>query len=370
MRFHLVAMPHTKVTDDFCGCAYTAKVKKFTKMMGEYGYDITLYAPEGSDCSNSALVEILSDQERLEIFGADDPSTLPNWPSDEQFALFNNRVIDALKENVSGKDIVLLTAGYSHKPIADALPNLLFCEPGVGYEGVFTDKCAFESYAWMHYVYGKNGITDGRWFDCVIPNYFDTSQFTAGSGDGGYLLYLGRLIHRKGVETAALIAQESGMPLIVAGAGQIDLPGDVEFVGPVGVEERNKLMGGALALIAPTYYIEPFGGVAVEAMLTGTPVITTDWGAFSETVIDGVTGYRFRSLQHGVDAVWNSSFLERSIVSSIASERFSLESVAPQFDKWFHHLGTLWDNGWYQRLENLNVGTKSGNSISTQLLSH
>ncbi len=47
-----------------------------------------------------------------------------------------------------------------------------------------------------------------------------------------------------------------------------------------GAEERLALLGNAKSVLMPTYYLEPFGGVHVEAQLCDTPVITTDWSAF------------------------------------------------------------------------------------------
>ena len=350
MRLHLVAMPHTKVTAEFCGCAYTAKALKFCKMMTAIGHEVILYAPEGSDETYAKLVVCLTDEERIGIFGEDDSSRLPAWPNDDEWRLFNQRAIEGIKENADPHDLVLLASGWSQKAIQDALPDLLYCEPGVGYEGILTSRCAFESYAWMHHIYGKANINDGRWYDAVIPNYFDMADFpTIGEGKGGYLAYLGRLIHRKGVETAAQIAKDMGMPLKIAGAGHMNLPGDVEFIGPVNVQQRAEFLGGAVALLTPTYYIEPFGGVAIEGMMSGTPVITTDWGAFSETVKNGVSGYRFRLLREAIEGVERASNLDRNAVRQYAIDNYSLEAVGPMFDKWFNNLQTLWCDGWYAK---------------------
>jgi glycosyltransferase involved in cell wall biosynthesis len=107
-------------------------------------------------------------------------------------------------------------------------------------------------------------------------------------------------------------------------------------------------MAGARALIAPTLYVEPFGGVAVEAMLAGTPVIAPDFGAFTETVENRVTGQRFTTMQEALDALDICDRLNHEAIRAHAIERYSLEAVAPQFRTWFDRLDTLHGEGWYQ----------------------
>lgn len=365
---HLVCLPHTRVTREFATCAYTQKAFRFSKMMAARGFEVVLYAPEGSDDTHCEVVETLSEMERVAIFGADDANRLPAWPTDAEFALSNDRALRAIKDRWQDGDVVLLSSGYSMRELAAELP---FCvEPFVGYEGIVTPYCAFESNAWRHFLYGKRGINDGRWFDTVIPNYFDVEDFpvTAEGGEGDYLLFIGRLIERKGPHIALEIAKAADMRLLIAGPGALDsgdgfvqcpwgrLEGDLEYVGPVGIEGRCELMSGARATLVPTTYIEPFGGVAVESMLCGTPAITSPWGAFSETVEDGLTGYRFATLGEAEQAVYSAESISRERVRSRAVERFSLEAVGREFEDWLCRLDSLWRDGWYTRAAAAEVG--------------
>lgn len=356
MRLHVAALPHTRVEPSFSTCAYTAKVLKFARMMGDRGHEVVVYATEGPEIPGASLYACLSEEERALLYppAADG---LPAWPDD--WTLFNARAAAGIVTNAQPRDFVLLCGGYSQLPLSEQLRGeLLVCEPGVGYEGVFTQFRAFESYAWMHHVYGIKGESHGRFYDAVIPNYFDPDDFEFSGRRGDYLLFLGRLINHKGPHIAAKIAERLGMKLVVAGPGGA-IAGDgslaaadvlieepVEYVGAVGVEQRAELLTGAAALIAPTTYIEPFGGVAVEAMLAGTPAVTTDWGAFTETVEEGVSGYRFRTLAEGCEAVERATKLSRSGVRRYALERYSLDAVAPQFERWFERLENLWERGW------------------------
>jgi glycosyltransferase involved in cell wall biosynthesis len=107
-------------------------------------------------------------------------------------------------------------------------------------------------------------------------------------------------------------------------------------------------MGGAIATFAPTTYIEPFGTVAPESMACGTPAITTDWGAFTETVVNGVSGYRCRTLKDFVEAAEKVKYLDRKAVREHAIKNYSLESISVMYEEYFKKLYQLWGNGWYE----------------------
>ena len=105
-------------------------------------------------------------------------------------------------------------------------------------------------------------------------------------------------------------------------------------------------MGRAKALLAPTTYIEPFGAVVVESMLCGTPSIATDWGSFPELL---PAERRFRTLQEGCEAVEKAMSISPAAIQEEALKRWSLSAVAPLYERWFHELGTLFEDGWYTK---------------------
>lgn len=349
MRFHVVSLPHTQTTKDFVVCAFTEKVRKFCNMMSDRGHEVILYAGEQNEARVSELVTVISEEERLAFLDgkfyvdADFNPQLPTWQ------MFNGRVVDAIRERANKEDFICLIGGTSHQPIAEALPGMMSVEFGIGYGGTFAKYRVFESYAWMHTVYGSGNpnpnAIDGNYFDAVIPNYYEVEDFPFQEKKDDYYLFIGRLIERKGFQIASEVCAYLEAPLKIAGHGTPPKYG--EYVGIVGPEERGKLMAGAKAVFVPTQYIEPFGGVAIEAMLCGTPIITTDWGAFTETNIHGVTGFRCRSFQEFIDAAKLVDQLDNQLIRDHAIGKYSLNSVAEKYEQYFERLLTLWGNGWY-----------------------
>jgi glycosyltransferase involved in cell wall biosynthesis len=246
--------------------------------------------------------------------------------------------------------------GTYQKPIADAV-GLLTIEPGIGYTGVFSNYRVFESYAWMHYIYGLLHIENGAWYDAVIPNYFDPADFPFQPKKQDYLLYFGRIINRKGVDVASEVAKATGNQLYIVGQGSLDNPNEglnlshekhIVYKPAVGPEERAELLGNAKAVLMPTYYLEPFGGVNVEAQLCGTPVITSDWGAFPETVLHGVTGYRCRVFEEFCWAVNNIDRINGAACREWAEKNYSMERVSKMYEEYFQRVYRLFDKGWYE----------------------
>ena len=346
------------------------KILKAVPMWQAQGCRVVLYGPDEIECEPDEHVVISTEADRLR-WGYGGPSgydtTKPFlWDASAPYWFESSvRTIDAMRERVQPRDFLCLITS-TQASIADAIAgprwnNPITVEWGVGYEGVDERSWhAYESYAWMHHVYGLRKIVNGRAFDQVIPNFFDASQFSVPrKPSGDYLLYLGRVILRKGPHIAAELAKRVGLPLVVAGPGGfwkegvlhgvdgVVIEGDIEYVGAVGYAKRNELMGNAAATIVPTLYIEPFGGVAVEAMLAGSPVIASDWGSFTEIVTPEV-GFRFRTLAQGASAVKQAKNLDRKKIRDSARRRFSQEAVGPMFSHWFDQLDSLWDRGWYQ----------------------
>jgi glycosyltransferase involved in cell wall biosynthesis len=172
-----------------------------------------------------------------------------------------------------------------------------------------------------------------------------------------YLLYFGRIISRKGVQVASDVAKATGNRLVVVGQGKLDNPSEgltlaeekhLRYFPAVGPEKRAQLLGKAKAVLMPTYYLEPFGGVNVEAQLCGTPVITTDWGAFPETVLHGITGYRCRTFEEFCWAVKNIHRIRYNDCREWAANNYSLERIGRMYEEYFRRVDTLFDQGWYQ----------------------
>lgn len=361
MRFHVVGLASTQTTIEYLTCAYTQKARNFCKMMMDRGHEVFLYSGEQNDAPCTQHFECISEGARAAGCGnghfhnADHTPDAPHWME------FNTRAIAHMRALARKGDFLCIIFGMAQKPIADAMQHVLLpVEYGVGYHYTFASHRVFESYAWMHTVYGSENKPytaggagsdrNGVFFDEVINGYIDPSQFELGT-KSDYLLYLGRMIERKGVLEAVEIAQATGRRLIGAGPGTA--PKGMQHVGEVGWAMRRDLLSQAHAVLMPTKYIEPFGNVAIEAMASGTPVISTDWGAFTETVIPGVTGYRCRSLQQYVDAVamCGPEFMRPEDIRRHALWNYSMDVIGHKYERYFERLSTLWGGGYYQLRE-------------------
>jgi len=170
----------------------------------------------------------------------------------------------------------------------------------------------------------------------VIHHGVDCDRFPPGQGDGGYALFLGRMCPEKGIDGAIRAARKAGVPLRIAAkmteaSEQLYferrikplLGGDVEYVGEVGGAEKLELLGGAMCLLNPIAWPEPFGMVMVEALACGTPVVVTPRGAAPEIVDDGVTGFVCTGTEALARAVIASADLDRSQCRRAVADRFS-----------------------------------------------
>lgn len=183
-------------------------------------------------------------------------------------------------------------------------------------------------------------------YDATIHHGLDLAQFTPGAGDGGYLLFLGRIHPDKGTHLAIEVARRSALPLVIAGVVHDEqyfrtlvephVDGSrVRFVGSVGPAERDRLLGGAAALLHLIDFEEPFGLSVAEALAAGTPVVATPRGSMPELVRDGVTGFLVADEDAAVAAVGRLSTIDRLACRREAETRFSADRMVDDYERLF-----------------------------------
>ena len=362
-RIHVLGLPHTRTNKDYTACAFTQKALQFCKMMHERGHYIIHYGVEGSNpiCDENVIV-LTNEQYNESYWMNNDHRNLYFYSvATTAFQIYRDNCIKEIEKRKQPLDIILPFWGIGQKPICDAFPDLISIEPGIGYvDAAFTDIRIYESYMMMTLQAGlDNNHLEPSFYRVVIPPFFDLENFEYNwrdrtQGSDRYFAFLGRIGDHKGVNIAMDVCRTIGCKLKVAGQptdyyANYKWPDFVEFIGHVNVEQRNKLFGGAIATFVASRYMEPFGYTQVESLLCGTPIITTDWGAFPEVNIDGVTGYRCHVFDDFVNAALNC--LERKINYIDCRKRgedYRFEKIAPLYEKFFEDVHNLYSStGWY-----------------------
>lgn len=354
MRFHVVGVPYTSTTDAYAASGFTSKIRNFCTMMTRHGHEVYLYGGPDNEAEVTEHIVCVSAAEQRQ-FAPDNLSVL-DWDANRpEWLRFTAHVISEIGQRKRPRDFLCLIGGITNQAIAVAHPELMPVEFGIGYSAPFAPYRVWESYAWMHTVnaigHSQPGNIRPQFFDQVIPGFFDETLFPPGRGGEGYV-YMGRVVESKGYHIAERACQEMSAELTVIGHG--DSPSYGKLRREVSIMERAELLGSAVAVFAPTLYVEPFGEVVAQSLLCGTPVITTPWGAFSETIKHGVNGFMCHTLQEFVSAARACAHLDREWIAADARARFSLEAAAPQYEAFFHRLELLYSGGWFEMSQQCN----------------
>lgn len=260
---------------------------------------------------------------------------------------YNKNAGEEIKKRKQPGDIILCFHGWENQVASQENQDLIIVEPSIGYDikAVFAPYRAFTSYAQMHMYYGyKDMLMTPSWYDTVIPNAFSANEFDFCEEKEDYLLIFGRVIENKGIHIAIQIAEQIGKRLIVAGPGNLkdlgynSIPKNVEYVGVCNVDQRRRLMSKAMAVLGPTYYVEPFGNMIAEGYFSGTPAITSDWGGFVDTVIPGLTGFRCREFRDFLDAIEKIKYIKPLDCLNWAMNNYEETVVHKKFDQYFQKL--------------------------------
>jgi len=176
----------------------------------------------------------------------------------------------------------------------------------------------------------------------TVHHGVDVNRFTFQPQPGAYLVFFGRIHRDKGAAEAIEIARCAKRRLLLAGIVQDaayfrefiepHLDGErVTYLGSVGPERRDSLLGGAVALLHPIAFAEPFGLSVVEAMACGTPVVAYNRGSMPELIQDGVTGFLVQNAVDAVDAVARVGRLDRGTCRRHVQEYFTAKRMVDEY---------------------------------------
>lgn len=339
-RVHLLATPNVQATAAYYLDVFNGFTRRFAELLTELGVSVTLYASEETDAPCTELVPCITKAEQDRILNGE-----PYWKAwyDAQNPLwitFNAKAAASIQARKQPGDVIATIAGSASLPIWQQHPELLFLEYSIGYRGVCAPYRIYQSHAWRMCAHGYTGMEYGRELDDVIPHWFHEDEFPARTPEG-YLLYVGRLVSTKGLTTACQAAERAGRPLYLIGEGDPSLITYGEYLGHMPPAERNRWMAGAAALLCPTQYLEPSACVCTEAQLCGTPVLSSDWGGFTEYLEHGQTGYRCKNLEQFVTAIGRVHELDRDYVRARARTLYGWQAGLTAYRDYFTRLAAM-----------------------------
>jgi glycosyltransferase involved in cell wall biosynthesis len=177
----------------------------------------------------------------------------------------------------------------------------------------------------------------------TIHHGIDLANYTFQDKKEDYMCFLGRVAPQKGTHVAVQIAKKSGIPLKIAGEIQpiyraywereIEPHVDgkfIEYVGEVGLADKNVLLANSIAMLFPISWDEPFGLVLVEAMACGTPVLALPGGSVSEIVKEGFGG-RVRDTAEELAICARNIDIKPATVRAYVEKFFSAERMVDDY---------------------------------------
>ena len=184
----------------------------------------------------------------------------------------------------------------------------------------------------------------------TVYNFTDTEYFNPSTNKRTCLAFLGRIEPIKGASEAVQVALKTGLPLKIAGnvppehQGYFDrqinphLGSQIEYIGPVNDEQKRTLLQGALAMLFPILWEEPFGIVMAESMACGTPVIAFNRGSVPEVIENGINGFVCTNVDEMASALKRIHLIDNQYVIKSAVQKFSANVIGKHYLNLFNKI--------------------------------
>jgi glycosyltransferase involved in cell wall biosynthesis len=199
----------------------------------------------------------------------------------------------------------------------------------------------------------RRPLPDMNWVGTVyhgLPR--NLLRFSASPGN--YLAFLGRMSPEKRPDLAIEVARRAGIPLkLAAKVDRADRDyfesvvkpllstSGIEFVGEINETQKEEFLGGAIALLFPVDWPEPFGLVMIESLACGTPVIARPCGSVPEILRDRLTGFIASSVDDLVAAVRRINEISRRQCREEFETRFTVEVMAANYERIYYQLASM-----------------------------
>lgn len=296
MKIALLAPPYLSVPPKNYGGTEKI-VSLLTDGLVERGHDVTLFAT-GDSVTRAKLVSIFPEGIGNSGLSKGD-SHLPLLHYTECFR--RQKEFDLIHNHA--QYLAMFLAEFAQVPVIHTIH-------GSYYAGEVPEEKRKVLAAFKHHNFisisdnQRGGFPDLNFIDTVY-NGLDTNLFNyVEKPKGDYLLWVGRIVAKKGCLEAIETAKKLKIPLVIAAAIDLqDLPyyeevikphidgKFISYIGEINHESADALYGNALCTLFPITWHEPFGLVMVESMICGTPVVAYNMGSVSEIVVHGKTGF-------------------------------------------------------------------------------
>jgi glycosyltransferase involved in cell wall biosynthesis len=315
-------------------------VSYLTEALVDLGHRVTLFASGDSGTR--------ADLERMV------PRALRGAPGLRDSLAPHVRMLGAVYRRAEEFDLIHCHTDYLGLPLAEYVktPTILTLHGRLDLPEVAPCYREFSSSALVSVSDAQRAPLTDVSFSATIHHGVPSDLYPFRERADGYLVFIGRICPEKRVDAAVRVATHAGIPLRVAAkvdpADRIyfeseirplfDSTPTVEFLGEVDDRAKAQLLGGALALVFPIDWPEPFGLVMIEALACGTPVIARRRGSVPEIIRDGKTGFICETEAEMVDAVERLPTIDRRRCREEFEARFTDRAMAERYVNAYHRL--------------------------------